>query len=112
MLVGNGAGIEGVIVAVIEAPALTLAAVYTTLNGDAGLSTKVEGSGMVTIKPVASTVGVTVGSLETRVKVVSAAKAEPAGASVPVYTSVFPATGGSNAMGSPCCVKLIDVGNG
>ena len=54
------------------------------MNGAAGLSTNVEGSGMVTIRPVGSTVGVTVGSLDTKAKVVSAGYTAPAGAKTPV----------------------------
>jgi hypothetical protein len=79
----------GVIVAVREVGELAgsgvnVLVVQTTLKGDAGLSTNVLGSGMVIIRPVASTVGVTVGSLDVRVKVVPAGKAAPLGERVPV----------------------------
>jgi hypothetical protein len=68
----GGVGMLGVIVALITIDGvLRLVAVYTTLNGAAELSTNVLGSGIVTINPLASTVGVTVGSLEISANVVS-----------------------------------------
>ena len=59
------------------------------------MSTKPVGRGMVTIKPVASTVGLTVESLDVTAKVVPAGKADPEGASVPVKTRVLPAVADS-----------------
>ena len=61
-------------------------------------TTTVDGSGMVTIRPVASTVGETVVSLEVTAKVVPAENAEPAGDSVPVNTIVLPGSEGRRAI--------------
>jgi hypothetical protein len=52
------------------------------------LSTQPVGSGIVTMRPVESTLGLTAGSLDATVKVASEGNAEPTGASVPVKTSV------------------------
>lgn len=60
----------------------------TTLNGLAGSATNVSGYAIVRIRPVASSVAETVGSLGVAVKVVPSGNAEPAGESVPVHTWV------------------------
>jgi hypothetical protein len=52
------------------------------------------GIGMVTIKPVSSTVGDTAGSDDVTLKVVPGGKTVPEGSMVPVKTRVFPGTGG------------------
>lgn len=54
------------------------------VSGFAASSTNVAGSGMVTTRPVGSTVGDTDGSLDVTLKVVPAGKADPDGLSVPV----------------------------
>ena len=69
--VGKLAGAEGVMLALSDPPALAELAVYPTLNGLAELSTNPWGYAMVTIRPVGSTLGLTVGSLDTRLNTVS-----------------------------------------
>jgi hypothetical protein len=53
------------------------------------------GIGMVTIKPVSSTVGETAGSDDMTLKFVPTGKAVPEGSMVPVKTRVLPGTAGS-----------------
>ena len=59
---------------------------HATLNGLLGLGSKVAGYAIVTLRPVESTVTVTVESLGTAVKVVPVGKADPAGRMLPCHT--------------------------
>jgi hypothetical protein len=54
------------------------------VRGAVSLSENPVGRGMVTIRPVTSTVGTTVGSLDVRANTVSLGKVAPDGARVPV----------------------------
>jgi len=83
--------------------------VYVTVSVSPTVT--VVGSGIVTINPVGSTVGVTVVSEDVTVKVVPAGNAAPAGARVPVKTSVLPGSAGRSAMFCSC-IKMIAVGVG
>lgn len=66
------------------------------------------GSGTVTMRPVGSSVGTTVGSLDVMVDTVPAGIAEPAGERTMANTSVFPGSAGSMDIS----LKLASVGVG
>ena len=100
MPVGVTVGTEGVIVDVIwlgdvDGFGTNVLVEYAIASGVVGFSTHPVGNGMVTIKPVGSTVGETAGSFDVTVKVVPAGYCAPNGESVPVKIRVFPPTVGS-----------------
>ena len=84
MLEAKTTGALGVIVADRAWLVLALVVAYAMARGVVALSTHPDGSGTVTMSPVASTVGSTAGSFAVTVATKSGARTEPAGASVPV----------------------------
>ena len=82
---GRTAGTLGVIVALSDHDGLlALVAEYAIASGEVAFPVQSVGRGIVTIKPVPSTVGETAVSLEVAVTTASAGRVEPAGEREPV----------------------------
>ena len=98
---GGGGGAEPMVMAMVAVnDAGALSGDGTNVEVDQLISrfspgATVEGRGTVITRPVSSTVGTTVGSVDVTEKVVPAGKAAPAGSMVPVNTRVFPGSAGS-----------------